>query len=191
MKIYTEFPNFLKRRLLVPFILLAFSIAPIGYAKLTGYLKIPDIPGESQRVDHEDEIDIHGIAWKVHVEPAEVGSGRTSARAEFSAITVQKYYDSSSPYLFLSTAQGKAFDEITLTFNRPNSDSGEFSYLKITLTNCVVTNYEVSGEVSSDDRIAEEVSLSYETINILYTVQDDDHSAGDEHEIEYDIAAGV
>jgi len=30
-----------------------------------------------------------------------------------------------------------------------------------------------------------------EQIRLLYIIQADDHSAGDEHEIEYDIAAGV
>ena len=38
--------------------------------------------------------------------------------------------------------------------------------------------------------ISERVGINTEKINILYTVQADDHSPGDEHEIEYDIVAG-
>lgn len=191
MKFYTEFPFLLKRRLLVSLSLLALAAAPISQGALTGYLKIPDIPGESQRAEHEDEIDIHGISWNVQADSAEAGSGRTSSRAKFSAITVLKNYDSSSPYLFLSTAQRKSFDEITLTLASQSQDGGPFTYLTVTLTNCVLTNYEVNGDLSSNDRPSEEVSIIYETINIKYTQQADDHSSGDEHEVEYDVAAGV
>ncbi|MDQ8199226.1 type VI secretion system tube protein Hcp [Pelagicoccus enzymogenes] len=173
------------------FLLAVAAFVPASHAALTGYLKIPDIPGESQRAEHEDEIDIHGISWGVQAQAADDGSGRTRARAEVSAITLKKYYDASSPYLFLSAAQGKSFDEITITFIRSNPDSGSFPYLTITLSNCVVTNYQVTGGTSVDDKQSEEVGLSFETINIKYVVQADDHSAGDEHEIEYDIAAGV
>ena len=63
--------------------------------------------------------------------------------------------------------------------------------MQITLTNCVVTNYEVNGEGSSSEPLSEHVSFAYEKITIRYTAQTDDGAAGDEHEITYDIAAGV
>lgn len=191
MILATLFPLLSKRGLSAAFLLAVAAFVPAGHAALTGYLKIPDIPGESQRAEHEDEIDIHGISWGVEAQAADDGSGRTRARAEVSAITLKKYYDASSPYLFLSAAQGKSFDEITITFTRSNPDSGSFPYLTITLSNCVVTNYQVTGGTSVDDKQSEEVGLSFETINIKYVIQADDHSAGDEHEIEYDVAAGV
>lgn len=154
-------------------------------------MKIPDIPGESQRAEHEDEIEIHGISWKVQADTDASGGGRTVSRPKFSAITVKKDYDASSPYLFLSTAQRRSFDEITFTLTRQSQEGGDFAYLTITLTNCVVTNYDVTGELNSNELPTEEVSLVYESINIKYVVQADDHSAGDEHEIEYDVAAGA
>jgi len=62
-------------------------------------------------------------------------------------------------------------------------------YLVVTLTNVIVSSYEMSN--GDDQQIRESVSLMAEEIKILYTVQADDHSAGDEHEIEYDLVAGV
>ncbi len=155
----------------------------------SGYLKVPDIAGESVRADHEDEIDIFGANWGVVQETsATQGRGRVQGRAHASAFTFQKYMDASSPYLTLACLQGKSFDEVVFSVRK---DSGEshLDYLVITLTNVIVSSYDMSG--GGDQQIMETVSLMAEKIKILYTVQSDDHSAGDEHEIEYDLVAGV
>jgi type VI secretion system secreted protein Hcp len=44
-------------------------------------------------------------------------------------------------------------------------------------------------EDSSNELVSEEISISYEKVNFKYVVQADDHSAGDEHEVEYDLVA--
>jgi len=158
---------------------------------ITGYLKIPDIAGESKRAEHEDEIDIHGISWGVSRETsAIVGRGRRRGRAEVDALTVLKYYDASSPYLTLATLQGKSFDEIVLSV-RQNSGDASHKYLTITMTNCVFTSYDMENEgvSTADTLIAEAISIEFESVRTLYVVQADDHSAGDEHEIEFDVAA--
>ncbi|SDE43701.1 Hcp family type VI secretion system effector [Ruegeria marina] len=159
---------------------------------LTGYLKIPDIDGESQRADHEEEIDIHDIQWLIEqAAVAQVGRGRSQARARVDALKFRKIYDASSPYLALACMQAKSFDEVVLTVRK---DSGEahLDYLTITMTNVIISKYEVLGN-SSDvhDMIEEEGGLNFEQVKIKYVVQADDHSAGDEHEVEYDIAKGV
>ena len=45
-------------------------------------------------------------------------------------------------------------------------------------------------EDGAQDMIKEEVSMSFEEIAVVYVVQADDHSAGDEHVVEYNIVAG-
>jgi len=75
---------------------------------LTGYLKIGDIPGESQRVDHEEEIDVHDIAWNIEqTSSTSVGRGRRRARVETGPLVIKKYYDAASPYLAQSVSKGK------------------------------------------------------------------------------------
>jgi type VI secretion system secreted protein Hcp len=74
-------------------------------------------------------------------------------------------------------------------------DSGEahLDYLIVTLSNVIISSYTMEGsgpKESDDDMIVETVALSCEKIGVKYTVQADDHSAGDEHEIEYDLIAG-
>ena len=161
---------------------------------ITAFLKIPNIPGESRSADHEDEIDVHGVHWGVarKNKAAKGGRGRARSRAVASPLEVHKFYDAASPYLALSTLQGKAFDEIVLSVRR---DSGEahLDYLVITMTNCTLKSYDMFNDGVDDPllEISERVSITFEQVNIKYTVQADDHSAGDEHEIEYDVAAGV
>ena len=39
-------------------------------AQTTMYLKLPDIDGESQQQDHEDEIIVSGVSWEVSIPDA-------------------------------------------------------------------------------------------------------------------------
>lgn len=157
---------------------------------LTGFLKIPDIPGESRRADHEGEIDLHAISWGVSRDSTSTpATGRRRGRSEAGPVVLGKSYDASSPYLALAALQGKSFDEVVISFRK---DSGEavLDFLQITLTNVIVSSYDVNGSPEQNG-IEDSVELSFEKINIKYTIQADDHSAGDEHEVEFDIASGT
>ncbi|WP_322867359.1 Hcp family type VI secretion system effector [Aquicoccus sp. G2-2] len=158
----------------------------------TGYMNIPDVPGESQRAEHEDEIDIHNCYWIIEqASVAQVGRGRSQSRAQISAFKFSKWYDASSPYLALATMQAKSFDKIVFCVRK---DSGEahLDYLEITMENVVISSYEMLGSPDDENQMIEEqFGLAFENVKVKYTVQADDHSAGDEHEIEYDIAQGV
>ncbi|UWR28229.1 type VI secretion system tube protein Hcp (plasmid) [Sulfitobacter sp. S223] len=160
---------------------------------LTAYLKIGDIAGESQRVDHEEEIDIHDIMWNIEQgSAAQVGKGRARARAQVSALNLKKFVDAASVYLALACMQGKSFPDMVLSVRK---DSGEahLDYLIITMENVTISKYEMVGVGDEEDgqMIEEELGLVFENVTYKYTVQEDDHSAGGEHEVTYDIAAGV
>jgi type VI secretion system secreted protein Hcp len=160
---------------------------------LTAYLKIDDIAGESQRVDHEDEIDIHDVKWNIEQgSAAQIGRGRSRARAQVDALFLRKFMDASSAYLALACMQGKSFPEMTLCVRK---DSGEahLDYLVVTMENVTISKYEVIGvgEIEGGQIIEEILGLVFENVTYKYVVQEEDHSAGDEHEITYDIAAGV
>ena len=157
---------------------------------MTGYMKLPDIAGESRRADHEEEIDIMSIDWSMaQASNMQIGSGRTSSRAVVNPIGITKIYDASSPYIALACMQGKAFDEVVISFRQDSGDA-HLDYLKITLSNVVISSYGLNGSAMGEE-ITDSLSLSFETVNVLYTMQADDHSSGDEHEIEYDVSAGA
>jgi type VI secretion system secreted protein Hcp len=160
---------------------------------LTGFLRIDDINGEAKTADHEGEIDVKGVTWRVaRAKSVQVGRGRRKARAKVGSLICFKETDAASPYLALACMQGKSIPEATLALRK---DSGEthLDYLEIKLTNVSVSSFGMGndGTDADDGVVTERVALSFEKISVIYTVQADDHSAGDEHEIEYDVAAGV
>ncbi|MEM9319496.1 MAG: type VI secretion system tube protein Hcp [Pseudomonadota bacterium] len=157
---------------------------------ITGYMKLPNIDGESRRADHEGEIDIMSIDWSMaQASNMQIGSGRTSSRATVSPVGISKIYDASSPYIALACMQGKAFDEVVISFRQDSGDV-HLDYLVITLTNVVISSYSLAGSAMGEE-ITDTLSLAFEKVKVLYTMQADDHSSGDEHEIEYDVSAGV
>lgn len=152
---------------------------------LTGYLKIPDIPGESQRVDHEDEIDVQDISWGVErATTASIGRGRARARADLNPLVVEKFYDRASPFIAQAVRQGKSFDEVVLAIRK---DSGEahLDYLIITMENVVISscNFASGADETRPEAIGEVVEFEYERVSFKYVVQEDDHSAGSEYEV--------
>jgi type VI secretion system secreted protein Hcp len=159
---------------------------------LHGYLKIDDIEGESRRAEHEDEIDVHGVHWKIERATLSTrGSRRTRSRAQVDSLTCYKTSDASSPYLALACLQGRSFNEAVLTLGK-DSGGAHLDYLIITMENVVVSGFEMTNDGSNTDvLLTEQVALSFEKFTYKYTVQADDHSAGDEHEVEFDIVAGV
>jgi type VI secretion system secreted protein Hcp len=158
----------------------------------TGYLKIEGIDGESKRADHEGEIDCFGVEFDAkQMSSSSVGSGRTRGRATLSDFTFHKWMDAASPYLALACAKGKSFAEIVFTVRKDSGDA-HLDYLIITLENCIISSYKMAQnapEAASSELISEEIGVSYEKLKIKYVVQADDHSKGDEHEIEYDLVA--
>jgi type VI secretion system secreted protein Hcp len=160
---------------------------------MSGYVKIEDIKGESKRADHEEEIDIHSIAWSIaQRSSASLGAGRTRGRAEISDVTVRKFTDAASPYLALAAMKGKSIPEIVIMARKDSGDA-HLDYVKFTLSNAAVSSFRMleTGAETQEQMIEEEVAFTAEKIAMVYTVQADDHSAGDEHEVEYDIVAGA
>lgn len=154
-----------------------------------GYLKIDDIKGESTASGHEDEIDVYGMTWIVYQsELATVGSGRRRGRAEVSDLKIMKYVDSSSPYLIDSSLRSKSFDEVVIELKQ-TSGGGNSIYYTYTLQNVIISGFETI--TNPNGRPMETISLNFEKIKVKYQEFNQDGSMGDEHEIEYDIAAGA
>lgn len=159
---------------------------------VSGYMKIEEIPGESGRKDHEDEIIISSLQWGA-VRPVTntPGVGRSTGMPTISSLVITKLYDKSSPYLAQAVLLATALPEIIVTLRK---DSGEthLDYLTITLSDCMIESYQFSGHGGGDDSPPmESVGIVFNKLKVLYIEQASDHSAGGEHEFEYDIVAGA
>src|SRR5436190_10812916 len=99
-------------------------------AQVDYFLKIKDIPGESTKDGHKDEIEIASWSWGEandgsHASNTGGGSGRVALQDFNFAMVVNK----ASPELFLACATGKHIDEATLTCREAGGKQQE--YLKI------------------------------------------------------------
>ena len=94
-------------------------------------------------------------------------------------------FDSSSNDLALAAAKGKSMDEVTITF-RKDTGEDQMDYLVYTLKDVLISSYSMS---SGGETPMESLSLNYTNIKGVYVKQADDHSAGSEHEFEYDLRA--
>lgn len=155
----------------------------------SGYLKITDIPGESIRSGHEEEIVIASFSWGASRSAFRNSGGqRESGLAEIQSISISKDYDASSPYLAWSCIKAANLGEVVLTLRKDQGDEHS-DYLTITTTNTLVENYQVSGGGGGNPM--DSLTLSFDTIKIKYLQDANDLTAGGEHEIEYDILAAT
>ncbi len=150
-----------------------------------GYMTVPNIHGESTRRGHETQIEIDNVSYAIEASArASVGAGRARARATAGDFVVTKKVDAASAYIALASFQQKSFDEIEIVMTKPSGSGSDRQYYTIKLTNVRITSVDTS--ISERGESSELVGLAYEEINIIYNT-----AAGDEHEIEYDIASGV
>lgn len=167
----------------------ATSFCSFSMASLTGFLKIPDIPGESRNEDHVDEIEIFSIDWSMEREAPSAGSGRISSAAEFSPIMIKKRIDKATPLLMAALASGQVFGEVEIAVKRQSGDTlGE--YVHIELRNVSVVRSAVGGDFS-EVYLDEELSLSYEQIVFSYTPISDEGRPLDPVEFGWDLEAGT
>lgn len=152
------------------------------------FIKFPNgIAAETSQTGHEESVAATSVQWGVSrsVSSAFTSSGRETSTPVFSELVFTKMFDSSSNDLALAAAKGKSMDEVTITFRKDTGDD-QMDYLVYTLKDVLISSYTMS---SGGETPMESLSLNYTNIKGVYTKQADDHSAGSEHEFEYNLRA--
>lgn len=140
--------------------------------KIDGFLKVPDIPGPSERDGHEEEIEVHGVNFRMDA-PHDPNSLSRRGRVALDMIIFTKYYDMASPYLKKAVFDNTLLDEVVFSARR--TIEGETAdYLVVTLTDASVMKYEMSQAEDERDLIEERVGFAYKKIKFVY---DKDHEA--------------
>ena len=155
---------------------------------IRGFMSVPDIPGEATAAEHEGEIDFYAIDWAVRNSGSgATGSRRRRSRADINDFTIEKFYDRSSPLLAKACIEGRGFDKITLKVHR-QTEGEHLDYLEIELKNALIVGYEMANDLDDDAEglISDEVQIDAESFTIKYVVMNDDGSAGDVVEMDYD-----
>jgi len=167
-------------------VMFGFAGTQSALAQTDIFMEVPDIPGESTGKGHERWIDVvnfHYAAMQEQVSNS--GRGRSRSSAVVEPVIVGKMGDAASVYLNLATLQGKSFDEIVVEIT-----DGSILKFRYVFTNAVFVSYTHDAE-EDNEGTEESVGISFETIRVIYYETDDNGGVISEHEIEYDVAAGV
>jgi type VI secretion system secreted protein Hcp len=154
------------------------------------FLNINGIKGEAQDSVYKGWIDIYswGFGATQSGSGGHVGGGSGAGKVNMHDITVSKRTDTSSSDLFLKCANGKHYSDATIVARKAGEKPLEF--LKIKLTQVLVTSYQLGGS-HGDDTPTENITLNFRTINMNYQVQAPDGTGTPAGEMGWDVAQNV
>lgn len=153
------------------------------------FIKIGDIQGESQDKTHSKEIDVLAWSWGMsNSGSAHSGGGAGAGKVNAQDLSFTKYVDSASPKLMLACCKGSHYDTVTLTVRKAGDKPLE--YLKIKLTEVIVTSVSTGGS-GGEDRLTENVSLNFAKVNLDYVPQKKDGSGDTAIPMTYDFSQNV
>jgi type VI secretion system secreted protein Hcp len=148
-----------------------------------------EIKGESQDKEHKGEIDVLAWSWGMsNAGSFHVGGGGGSGKANFQDLSVTKWLDVSSPTLELYCANGDHFSTAVLTVRKAGKKPLE--YMIITMNDVLVTSVSTGGS-GGEDRLTENVTFNFKTVEVKYTEQKSTGDKGDVKEFKWDIAANA
>lgn len=152
------------------------------------FLKITGIEGESQDGSHKNEIEVLAYSWNMFQEASmHAGSGGGSGKATVEDLEFEHFVDRSSPNLMKYCLTGKHVAEALLTVRKAGGSPLE--YLKLTMSDVIVTGVRPSGSTGDDVRVKERVRLSFAKIKQEYNVQNAQGGSGGAVTAGYDIKA--
>jgi type VI secretion system secreted protein Hcp len=143
-----------------------------GFAAFDTYLKIEGIPGEAADADHKDWIHIESFSWGMSQSSA-TGGGGGAGKVNVHDISITKSIDKSSPKLMLQCCTGQHIPQAMLSYTR-ETGRGPVEYLKIKLTDILVSGYKFSPDLRGTDALpVDTLSLNFTKIEMTYLQYDD------------------
>lgn len=150
------------------------------------FIKLAGIDGESQDSVHSNEIDVLQWHWSITQESTmHTGSGGGTGKAQVGDLVFEHYVDRATPNLFKYCVTGKHIPEAKLTVRKAGGSPLE--YMKITMTDVVVTLVQPAGSSTDDVKVREQVGLSFAKVKTEYTVQNQQGGSGGAITAGYDI----
>ncbi len=152
------------------------------------FLKIDGIDGESQDSKHKGDIDVESWSWGESQSGSHSGGGGGGA----GKVSMQDFHfvmkcNKSSPKLLLACANGEHIKKATLVCRKAGKEQQEF--LKITLSDLLVSSYQTGGSGHGDVVPTDQISLNYAKIEYEYKEQKPDGTLGGAVKAGYDLKA--
>ena len=145
----------------------------------TCFMAIDGVKGESTATQGKDKIEVlswsHGVSMPLTSGAS--NNARASGRCQHQDFTFSKYLDISTPTINLKVSGGDNIKTIELTvFQADKNDGDMVQYYKILFSDCIVTNFSVSG--GGGGRPVETVTFNYRKIAWSYAQQAQQSPAG-------------
>jgi type VI secretion system secreted protein Hcp len=154
------------------------------------FLKLEAVPGESQDKKHKDEIEILSFSFgESQTGTMAFGGGGGSGKVSMHDFSFTKKIDKSSPKLFLMCAKGEHISKGTLTCRKAGGEQQE--YLKVILTDVMVSNFQTGGAGGADPIPTESISLNFSKIDWEYKAQDEKGKLGGAVTASYSLKENV
>ena len=152
------------------------------------FLKIDGIEGESHDSKHKGEIDIDSWSWG----ETQTGTHGTGGGGGAGKVAMQDFHfvmlvNKATPKLMLACATGQHIPKAVLTCRKAGKEQQEF--LKITMSDLLVSSYQTGGSGHSDVVPTDQISLNYAKIEVEYKEQKADGTLGGAVKAGYDLKA--
>jgi type VI secretion system secreted protein Hcp len=140
------------------------------------FIKIGDIKGEAMDSAHKDEIDVASWNWGAAQQGTfAAGGGGGAGKVAFHDMTFTHYIDKATPPLFMACAAGTHIKEALLTCRKAGGDA-QVEYLKIKLSDLLVSSVNSGAARGGDEIPVETVALNFAKVEIEYQQQNADGS---------------
>ncbi len=150
------------------------------------FLKINGIDGESQDSSHKNEIEVLAWDWSIEQQSnMHAGSGGGAGKATVSDLSFEHFIDRASPNLMKYCLTGKHINEAVLVVRKAGGNPLE--YLKLSMSDVIVTKVAPMGSVDDEVRMREKVALSFSKVKQEYVVQNAQGGSGGAVTAGYDI----
>ena len=141
------------------------------------FLKIDGIDGESSKNKHENEIELESWSWgESQSGTAAHGGGGGAGKVAMQDFHFVMKVSKASPKLMLACATGEHIKKAVLTARKAGKEQQE--YLKVTLSDLLVSSYQTGGSGHGDVVPTDQVSLNFSKIEVDYKEQKADGSLG-------------
>jgi type VI secretion system secreted protein Hcp len=155
------------------------------------FLELEGVKGETHDKVYKSKNAMDILAWSWGLSNTGTfhqGSGGGAGKASFQDISITKYIDKASADLMLDCANGKHLPKGVVTVRKAGENPLE--YLKITMTEVLVTAYTTGGS-GGEDRLTENVSLNFSKVHVEYFMQNAKGGKEAGGEMKWDIAGNA
>jgi type VI secretion system secreted protein Hcp len=151
------------------------------------FMDIAGIPGESKDSKYGKKIDVLAWSWGMTQSGTfHAGGGGGAGKANVQDLSFTKWVDDASAPLMLATLNGKHLATAMLIVRKAGETPQD--YLKITMTDVMVTSVSTGGS-GGEDRLTENVTLNFAKVKLEYFVQNEKGTVVAGTKYDFDIEA--